>query len=50
MVQDINGFLKVPNPKLGASDHFLVLLYQRGGEGVMFEEQEPWARAPMPAT
>ena len=47
VVQDFNGFLKVLNPKLGVSDHCVVLLYQRGEDGATFEELEKWARPPM---
>lgn len=49
VVQDFNGFLKVLNPKLGVSEHCLVLLYQRGEDGATFEELERWARPPMRA-
>lgn len=49
VVQDFDGFLKVLNPKLGASDHSVVLLYQRGEDGATYEELEKWARPPMRA-
>lgn len=47
VIQDLNGFLKVLQPSLGASDHMLVLLYQRGTNGAAFEELSSWARPPM---
>jgi hypothetical protein len=49
VVQDFNGFLKVLNPKLGVSDHCIVLLYQRGDDGATYDELEKWARPPMRA-
>lgn len=49
VVQDFNGFLKILNPKLGVSDHCVVLLYQRGEDGATYEELEKWARPPMRA-
>jgi hypothetical protein len=42
VVQDFGGFLKLLNPKLGASDQCLVLLYQRGKEGANFADLEQW--------
>jgi hypothetical protein len=42
VVQDFDGFLKLLNPKLGASDQCLVLLYQRGTDGADYEELEQW--------
>ncbi len=47
VVQDFNGFLKVLKPGLGASEHMLVLLYQRGPNGATFEQLTLWARPPM---
>jgi hypothetical protein len=47
VVQDMNGFLKVLKPSLGASEHMLVLLYQRGAGGATFEQLSLWARPPM---
>lgn len=47
VVQDFAGFLKVLNPKLLASDHMLVVLYHRGGEGAAFVDLDKWARPPM---
>jgi hypothetical protein len=49
VVQDFNGFMKVLNPKLGVSDHCLVLLYQRGEDGATYDELERWARPSMRA-
>lgn len=42
VVQDFDGFLKLLNPKLGATDQALVLLYQRGAAGADFKELEQW--------
>ena len=42
VVEDFDGFLKLLNPKLGASDQCLVLLYQRGTEGAEYAELEAW--------
>jgi hypothetical protein len=47
VVQDFGGFLKVLNPKLSASDHMLVVLYHRGGEGATLGELDKWARPSM---
>ncbi len=49
VVQDFNGFLKVLNPKLQASDHCLVLLYQRGEDGATEQELSRWVRPKMRA-
>lgn len=49
VVQDFDGFLKVLRPDLSARDHCLVLLYQRGAQGVSFEELRAWARPAMRA-
>jgi hypothetical protein len=49
VVQDFNGFLKLLNPKLEASDHCLVLLYQRGEQGATLKELLNWARPKMRA-
>jgi hypothetical protein len=49
VIQDFNGFLKVLNPRLEASDHFTVLLYQRGEDGATYDELEMWARPKMRA-
>ena len=42
VVEDFDGFLKVLRP-LPASEHCLVVLYQRGAEGATFEELHGWA-------
>lgn len=42
VVQDFGGFLKLLNPKLGATDQALVLLYQRGPTGAESKELEQW--------
>jgi hypothetical protein len=47
VVQDFNGFLKVLNPNLGVSDHCVVLLYQRGGDGASYGDIENWVRPQM---
>jgi hypothetical protein len=47
VVQDFGGFLKVLNPKLGAADFCLVLLYQRGSDGASFQELDEWVRPSM---
>lgn len=47
VVQDFNGFLKVLNPDLQASDFLLVLLYQRGAVGATFSELGQWVRPTM---
>ena len=47
VVQDFDGFLKVLNPDLRASDHCLVLLYQRGESGATFAELSAWAQPTM---
>ncbi len=49
IVQEFDGFLKVLNPKLGASDFILVLLYQCGKAGASFEELKLWIRPKMRA-
>lgn len=46
-VQDFAGFPKVLNPGLSASDHILLLLYQRAAQGSLFPELDRWARPPM---
>jgi hypothetical protein len=49
IVQDFSGALKVLSPELGASDHCLVLLYQRGEKGASFEQLRGWVRPTMRA-
>lgn len=46
VIQDFDGFLKVLT-KLGASDHCLVLLYQRGAAGATLDELDSWVLPPM---
>ncbi|SRR6266571_76179 len=46
-VQDFDGFLKVLNPKLSASDYCLVLLYQRGPQGATYDQMESWVKPAM---
>jgi hypothetical protein len=48
-VQEFGGFLKILNPGLQASDHMLLLLYQRGKEGAYYAELFTWARQKMKA-
>ncbi len=47
MIEDFDGYLKVLDPKLKASDHLLVLLYHRGAEGAALTELNRWAKPPM---
>jgi hypothetical protein len=47
LIQDFAGFLKILNPTLGATDHCIALLYQRGETGATFLELEKWARPKM---
>ena len=49
VVQEFDGFPKVLDPALGASDHCLVLLYHRGSAGAPFEELSRWVRPKMRA-
>lgn len=42
VIQDFDGFLKILNPKLAATDQCLVLLYQRGTAGSEYGELEQW--------
>ncbi len=49
IVQDFDGFLKVLNPKLKVTEFVLVLLYERGTAGAIYEELEGWVRPPMRA-
>ena len=49
IIEDFDGFLKVLNPKLSASEYCLVLLYQRGDEGATIEELRAWVRPAMRA-
>jgi hypothetical protein len=47
VAQDFEGDLKILNPDLSASDHLLVLLYQRGAAGAALEQLRGWARPTM---
>ena len=47
VVQDFDGFLKVLNPRLRASEHCLVLLYHRGMKGATADELRTWVRPGM---
>jgi hypothetical protein len=49
IIQDFDGFLKVLNPRLRATEHCLVLLYQVGSEGATFSDLERWAKPAMRA-
>lgn len=49
VIQDFDGFMKVLNPTLQASDVCLVLLYQRGRRGATFGELIAWVRPKMRA-
>lgn len=49
MIQDFDGFLKVLDSSLGATDYCLVLLYQRGTKGATFEELSKWVQPTMRA-
>jgi hypothetical protein len=49
IVQDFGGFLKLLKPNLAASDHVLVLLYQRGAGGATLTELSQWVRPAMRA-
>ena len=42
-IQDFNGFLKVLRTDLKASEHALLLLYQRGATGASFQQLSEWA-------
>lgn len=48
-IEDFNGFLKVLKPGLGASEFFLLLLYQRGPAGATLSQLTSWARPTMRA-
>lgn len=47
VIQDFDGFLKVLNPDLSASDFCLVLLYQRGAQGATLMDLRAWVRPKM---
>ncbi len=46
-IQEFAGFLKVVRPGLKASDHLLLVLYQRGSAGATFDELSEWSRPDM---
>lgn len=48
-VQDFDGFLKVLNPKLKASQFILLLLYERGEVGASMADLNRWVRPSMRA-
>ncbi|HEV2549119.1 MAG TPA: hypothetical protein VGU20_17385 [Stellaceae bacterium] len=48
-VQDFDGFLKVLNPKLKASQYVLLLLYERGTTGATLDELRGWVQPKMRA-
>jgi hypothetical protein len=47
VIQDFDGFLKVLDPSLEARDRCLILLYQRGAKGAVYEELESWVHPKM---
>ena len=49
IIQDFDGFLKILDPKLKASDCCLVLLYQRGKNGATIDEIRQWVLPKMRA-
>jgi hypothetical protein len=49
VVEEFGDFLKVLNPRLSASDHILVLLYQCGKEGASYDQLASWAKPSMRA-
>lgn len=42
VIEDFDGFLKLLNPNLAATDQCLVLLYQRGAAAAEYAELEQW--------
>ncbi len=46
-VQNFDGFLKVLNPRLKASDYILLLLYECGGSGASLQDLDEWAKPSM---
>ena len=46
-VQDFDGFLKVLNPNMKASQFVLLLLYERGSSGALFSDIQAWVRPSM---
>lgn len=49
VIQEFDGFLKVLNPALKASDHALILLYHCGSAGATLQELREWVRPSMRA-
>lgn len=49
VIEEFGTFLKVLNPKLGASNWVLVLLYQRGKTGATLQELTQWVNPHMRA-
>lgn len=47
VVQDFDGFLKVLNTTLKASECVLLILYERGEDGATYKEIESWLRPKM---
>lgn len=47
VVQDFEGFFKILKPKLPVSLHVLLLLYQRGKDGAIYEDLFKWVRPSM---
>lgn len=47
VIQDFDGFKKVLNPKLKASEFVLVLLYECGLDGSTFDDLSSWVRPTM---
>lgn len=46
-IENFDGFLKVLKPGLAASDHLLLLLYERGSEGATLAQLSDWAHPSM---
>lgn len=47
VVQDFDGFLKVLNTSLRASEYVLLILYERGTSGATYNEIESWVHPSM---
>jgi hypothetical protein len=48
-IEDFDGFLKVLNPQLQASEYVILILYERGKGGATYDEIEQWVRPKMRA-
>jgi hypothetical protein len=46
-VQDFDGFLKILNTSLRASEYVLLILYERGSAGATYNEIESWVNPNM---